>query len=125
MERKTFRLLEGRRFADRCKNKSKISAEVAQIIGDGSVAHLTLIIAAALRIVHGAVHGAKGVFPSLLKFDDVVADVLIPDGFYLCDPFPLFDPGKEQFKRLLIAQHRLWTQLAAMAILHVEIHRSL
>ena len=42
----------------------------------GSVAHLTLVIASALRIVHGAIHGAEGIFPSVLKFDDVVTDVL-------------------------------------------------
>ena len=109
----------------RKKIASEISAEVAQIIVDGSIAHLPLIIASALRIVHGTIHGAEGILPSLLKFDDVVADVLVLNGFHLCDSFPLFDPGKEQFQRLLIAQHRLWTQLAAMAILHVEIHRSL
>jgi len=85
------------------RQPSEISAKIAQIIVDGSVAHLTLVIASALGIVHGAIHSAEGIFPSFLKFDDVVADVLISDGFHLCDPFPLFDPRKEQFKCLLIA----------------------
>ena len=90
----------------------------------GSVAHLTLAIASNLRSVHGS-DSTEGIFPSFLKFDDVVADVLVPDGFHLCDSFARFQPSKEPFQRLLIAQHRLWTQLPTMAILHVEIPRPL